>query len=169
MPTTVLWVEGTAPGRLGVMPRPDGARLSDELDGFREQGVDLLVSLLPPAEAKARGLSEELIEAIRRGQPVATLPIGDFGLPASDSEAGSLINALAQLVRAGKSVAIHCHAGIGRTGTIASAVLCAAEPGLAPDEAFARVSAARGYASPETEAQRAWVRRFAEGRGEAGS
>lgn len=56
---------------------------------------------------------------------------------------------------AGRSIAIHCRAGIGRASLVAAAVLRML--GVSGEEALARISASRGLAVPDTEAQRQWV------------
>jgi len=56
---------------------------------------------------------------------------------------------------AGKHVAIHCRAGIGRTGIIAGAVLL--KTGKTAKEAFALISDARGVRVPDTEEQEKWL------------
>ncbi len=63
-------------------------------------------------------------------------------------------------LRAGKGVGAHCFAGIGRSCMLMACVLCA--EGLSADEAFARLSAARGLQVPDTWLQIQWVEHFAE-------
>ncbi|MGH7887499.1 MAG: protein-tyrosine phosphatase family protein [Candidatus Binatia bacterium] len=60
----------------------------------------------------------------------------------------------------GKSVAIHCRQGIGRSALIAACLLVVS--GITPETAFARIGASRGYAVPETSEQRQWVMQFAQ-------
>jgi protein-tyrosine phosphatase len=59
----------------------------------------------------------------------------------------------------GSSVVIHCRMGIVRSSLIAASAPVLL--GVHPDEAFARLSAARGLAVPDTEEQRSWVTAFA--------
>lgn len=59
----------------------------------------------------------------------------------------------------GKTVAIHCRQGIGRSGMIATGLMVLA--GIDPFVAFGTVSAARGFEVPETPAQRDWVMELA--------
>ncbi|MEZ5300547.1 MAG: hypothetical protein R3F11_07800 [Verrucomicrobiales bacterium] len=61
-------------------------------------------------------------------------------------------------VRGGRSVVFHCRAGIGRSSTMAAAALTCF--GIGADEAFARISEARGLQVPDTDEQIDWVRRF---------
>jgi protein-tyrosine phosphatase len=66
------------------------------------------------------------------------------------------VDAVGESIRGGRRVAIHCRMGLGRSPLVAAAVLIA--DGLTADEAMAIVSEARGASTPETAAQRAWLR-----------
>ena len=59
----------------------------------------------------------------------------------------------------GSSVVVHCHAGIGRSSTLAAAVLV--YEGTTPGEAWDLIAAARGMAVPDTPAQREFIERLA--------
>jgi protein-tyrosine phosphatase len=65
------------------------------------------------------------------------LPIGNFGVPADAAGFRREVRQLADALRAGDAVLLHCAAGIGRTGTAAACVLKAL--GLPGDEALTRV------------------------------
>lgn len=67
---------------------------------------------------------------------------------------------MAAQVRAGKSVAIHCRQGVGRSALVAACVLVLRR--VLVNEAFEKIEEARGCAVPDTEEQRAWVSQFAE-------
>jgi protein-tyrosine phosphatase len=58
----------------------------------------------------------------------------------------------------GKVVAIHCRAGIGRTGLVAGCLLHML--GIPGKEVFHMLSRSRGVAVPDTAAQVEWVERF---------
>jgi protein-tyrosine phosphatase len=83
-------------------------------------------------------------------------PIVDFGVPSDRAAFLKLVNSIAGDLRDGVNILLHCAAGIGRTGTVASCVLVAL--GLAPDEAMRRVEAAGSYAErPEQVELIQWV------------
>jgi protein-tyrosine phosphatase len=125
------WV---VPNRLRAGPYPDGDVLSAGFDTF----VDLTEEgeLEPYAAGGARHLR---------------FPIPDFGTP-SRAQVTEILAALDAELAAGRTVYLHCRAGIGRTGTIAGCFL--ARDGRSGEEAL-------GLVSPETEAQRDFVRTWA--------
>jgi protein-tyrosine phosphatase len=84
-----------------------------------------------------------------------SFPIADRGVPVSTERAVALLKEIVGALDDGKSVAVHCRQGIGRSGLIAAAALVTA--GMSADSAIEMVSAARGQTVPETEAQRWWI------------
>jgi protein-tyrosine phosphatase len=78
-------------------------------------------------------------------------PIADFGTPSAD-QAAEILAALDAELAAGRTVYLHCRGGVGRTGTIVGCYLV--RGGRSGEEALAIVS-------PETEAQRDFVRTWA--------
>ena len=67
---------------------------------------------------------------------------------------------LANELRTGKKVVVHCHGGIGRSSLMAACTLVTL--GLTAAEAMRRISVARGFSVPETPAQIEWVYGFAQ-------
>jgi atypical dual specificity phosphatase len=138
------------PGRLAGMGRPgllrDGAT---DLEAIASAGVEVLVSLTrEPVEA------EQLRSYGILGRH---FPITDMGVPALAPTA-RLCREMERHMEAGRAVAVHCHAGMGRTGTIVAAFLV--WTGMGPDEAVAVIRGANpGYI--QNEAQLLFVRRFA--------
>jgi protein-tyrosine phosphatase len=160
MLTGLFWVEGPWLGRMAISPRPRGGDwLDDEMKGWRQAGIDVVVSLLESGEAEDLGLDEERKYCEANGMEFYSLPIIDRGVPTSDVEAARLLAALDHALTEEKNVAIHCRQGIGRAGLIASTLLV--ERGISPSEAIQRVSAARHAPVPETAEQRAWIDSFA--------
>lgn len=85
-------------------------------------------------------------------------PIHDLHAPPIEV-ADELVAAIVERLATGERIILHCAAGIGRSGTIATCVLI--ELGVALDEALAVVAANRPMAGPEVGAQRDLVVAFA--------
>lgn len=152
---TLYKVTNIESGTLSVMAKPvAGEWLRDEISGLRQFGVDRLVSLLELAEERELGLGDEGALCAEFGIHFSSFPIADRGLP-DTQQARALAAGLLAEIRQGEHAAIHCRAGIGRTGIIAGAVLIAAEYSAA--DALALISAARGVAVPDTDQQLAWL------------
>jgi protein-tyrosine phosphatase len=158
----VYWVREIPDPKFALMPRPRGGEwLAEEILSWHAEGIRNVVSLLERDEAIELGLRDE--EALCNSADVnfISYPIPDRGVPCVRTGFTELVNSLAERLRAGDSVAVHCRAGIGRSGLAGACVL--GQLGVAPDPAFAMLSRARGVTVPDTEAQPQWVREFMRG------
>jgi hypothetical protein len=82
--TTIHWVDGIEPHRIGLMARPRGGeQLADEVDAWKIARVDVMVSLLEPREARDLELADEAAMCAQRGITFRGLAIADGGTPAS--------------------------------------------------------------------------------------
>lgn len=152
----LYWIDSSWPGKLAISARPRGGDwLEDEMEGWRQEGIDVVVSLLTTEELSDLGLESEAESAQRHGLRFMNLPIPDRGVPASTAAAASFIEELKKALEKGRNAAIHCRQGIGRSGMIAAALLV--KQGTSPSEALQRVSQVRGISVPETEQQRTWL------------
>lgn len=152
-------VELIAPKRLFLMPRPrPGPALVDQVDAWHAARIDLVVSLLEADEARELGLDEEGRLCKRQWIEFLSFPIADHGVPASIPAVARLAQRLAAALRDDLSVAIHCRAGIGRTGLVAGCVLH--ELGVPFDQIFTALTKARGLGVPDTLEQIEWVQRY---------
>ncbi|MGH7207389.1 MAG: protein-tyrosine phosphatase family protein [Nitrospiraceae bacterium] len=153
-------IQGSWPGQLSIVARPRGGEwLEDEVRSWARSGLEVIVSLLEPAEEAEFGLTHEGKLCRSMGIAFHSFPIEDRGVPASRDETLKLVRELEQYLAAGKSVGIHCRQGIGRSSLIAACLLVSA--GETPNNAFKRLSRARGCEVPETVQQREWVEDFA--------
>lgn len=153
----IYWIDGVPTGRLAIMARPRaGDWLEDEIAGWHEAGVDIVVCLLERYEVRELGLDREADLCRDNAIEFVAFPIPDRGVPESRRATVELAKRLVDHVRDGRSVAVHCRAGIGRSGLMAACVL--GLTGIDTDLAFRAISDARGVAVPDTEQQRDWVR-----------
>lgn len=152
-------IDRSEAGPLSTMAAPPGhEQLSPFLSALREQGVDVLVSLLPPREEARLGLTSEEQEAAEVGMEFLRLATRDFGAPGLEATK-VVASDVCQRLAGDQHVVIHCRGGVGRSSTLAAAVLVA--EGLSPDEAWRLISAARGTQVPETRGQRNLIMRLA--------
>jgi protein-tyrosine phosphatase len=150
------WIE--MPGRLAIMARP---RADDWLEvdvaQWRTSGVDLVVSLLEREEVSELGLQRESEFCRATGIEFVSFPIPDRDVPDVRLTLG-VARSIADGIAGGRSIAVHCRAGIGRSSVIAAcAMICS---GIEANEALALIRAARGVIVPDTEEQRDWIIAF---------
>jgi protein-tyrosine phosphatase len=150
----------TNAGQLSVMPRPRGDEwLEDEIKSLRQAGVDIIVSLLTEGEITELGLTDESSLCENQHIEYMAFPIADRQVPTSFAAFTRLAHTLGASLQQGKSVAIHCRAGIGRSATLAACILVL--QGLSVTDAFQAIERARGVPVPDTIEQRNWVAQFA--------
>jgi protein-tyrosine phosphatase len=126
---------------------------------MKRAGVDVLVSMLQPDEAAELGLSEEAELCAAAGIQFWSFPIPDRETPPSTAAFAKFVEDLRVEVHAGRSVAVHCRASIGRSSLLLAALMTA--EGYTPDDAFRRLTTARGLQVPDTPDQIQWIERFA--------
>ena len=155
-PAPFFIIDSIGKGFLAVMAHP--AREGDAAMMIRDlaaQGVRQVVSLLDADEARELGLEHEAELVHQQSMDFVSFPIPDMGLPRSVEDFASLSNNLFHQVEVGINTLIHCRAGIGRSGLLASAVLL--HGGRNVQQAFVRVSHMRGCRVPETPQQGDWL------------
>lgn len=137
------------PGKLAACSMPGSWRsLDEDLRFLSEQGVDVLISLHDPppdpAVVEAHGLRHE------------EMGFADMSAPGPE-----LVDEFVRLVRQsldeGRAVAVHCGAGLGRTGTMLACFLV--HQGRSADAAIAEVRRLRP-GSVETPEQEQAVRDY---------
>jgi protein-tyrosine phosphatase len=160
MKPTIYWIENSGPGRLAILARPRGEDwLENEIQGWREAGIDVVVSMLREPENLQLGLIAEAELCRSNGLQFISFPVEDFNVPDSLDNTLDLVRKLNGLLASGKSIGFHCRGCLGRAPLIASCVLMFS--GKSAETAFELVSAARGYPIPETPEQANWGRNFA--------
>jgi atypical dual specificity phosphatase len=136
------------PDRLLACAYPWGP---DGLARLAERGITVIVNLHERAHEPAR------LE--RAGLTEIHLPVADFAAP-SPEQLTRGVRAIRRALAADQRVAVHCEAGLGRTGTLLACYLVSI--GLTPDAAVERIRSVRP-GSVETAQQRAAVEHFARG------
>ena len=134
------------PDRLLACAYPWGP---DGLAGLAEQGVGVVVNL--------HERSHDAERLARFGLTEIHLPVPDFTPPTADQLTRG-VRAINRALSAGQCVAVHCAAGLGRTGTLLACYLVST--GLEPKAAIARIRAVRP-GSVETSEQQAAIEAFA--------
>ena len=150
------WIEAPGVPRLATMARPRaGDWLEDEVAHWARSGVGMVVSLLAPDEIDDLQLGMEAALCRRSGIEYRSFPIPDRGVP---DDAGAARCFAAEIADTGKTIAIHCRAGIGRASIMAALVLI--WRGMGAEAALHAIEKVRGLPIPDTEEQRAWVLTF---------
>lgn len=147
-PYNLLPLEPNKPAGLIFTPCPGtkGTSVDDALTTLQQAGATALITLMPQAELEAHQAATLAEHCAAKGLWWFHCPIADDEAPAADftkawQQAGAQVH---QLLSAGKTVAIHCKGGSGRTGLIAAQILL--ERGEAQDVVQHKVQALRPYA-----------------------
>ena len=104
-------------GRIFRSPMPFGTYDQEGLlyRAYRDNDISVIVLLAEDEECKHKANRDLRALYTQDGLTVVHLPIVDFGVPnAGDLQAA--VNATVREAQAGRAIAIHCSAGIGRTG-----------------------------------------------------
>ena len=157
MLTEIYWTNE----KIATMPKPNGGQfLEDEIFSLKEQGVDVLVSMLEDHEIERFELEQEKVFCSKNLITYLNFPILDRNLPESFEDVHKFVKKLSRYSEVNKKIAFHCFAGIGRSSLIACCLMVL--QGMDVDEAFSQISDARGFPVPDTQAQLEWVYTFAE-------
>lgn len=127
-------------------PGTKGTSVQDALETLKDAGASALITLMPAAELASHQAQALGDYCHATGLVWFHCPIEDDHAPQADffsawQQAGSVVH---QLLTEGKTVAIHCKGGSGRTGLMAAQILL--ERGLSKDVVKSKVQALRPYA-----------------------
>jgi protein-tyrosine phosphatase len=152
------WIELPAAGRIAIMARPRADDwLKAEIAEWKASDLEMVVSLLEQEEVSELGLQREADLCRESGIEFVSFPIPDRGVPET-RQALELANSIAKGIADGRSIAVHCRAGIGRSSVIAAcALICS---GIEASDALAMIKDARGLNVPDTDEQRDWIMAF---------
>jgi protein-tyrosine phosphatase len=156
MKATLYSIKDTAPNRIAIVARPRGGDwLCDEMSAPSREGIDVLVSMLTKEETNELGLNRESEECAAAAIRFVNVPILDRSVPLDRDDLLRPVDELAEMVRAGRFLGVHCRASIGRSSVLAVSVLV--RIGWDVSKAFHAVESARGCSIPDTPEQRQWV------------
>jgi protein-tyrosine phosphatase len=140
---------GAIPGQLYLHNMPGcGKPFADFSAAVAAKNVSRVVCMVSLDEISRN--APEYAKALRAGVPWQhiTCPTPDFGVP-DEAAFRALAQDIASRLRAGENIVIHCFAGIGRTGMMATAVLLALGEPL--PQAYAIVAQAGSGAESESQ------------------
>src|ERR1700735_4291060 len=113
MHSEIYWIDTATAPRLAIMARPRaGDWLEDEVARWKRSGVGIVISLLERDEVDELGLAMEATLCRQNDIEFLSFPIPDRGLP---KDADSAMSFAAYVASKGRSIVIHCRAGIGRS------------------------------------------------------
>ena len=104
------------------------------INKYNKKNISVVVVLVSEDEALEITGRSLLEEYDKLGYEIINLPISDFGIPTLP-ELQKGISQVLQYSQNGKSVVVHCHAGVGRTGLF-MAGLAKIGMGLSPKESI---------------------------------
>jgi protein-tyrosine phosphatase len=152
----IFWIRGNPPAPLAIVMRPRGGGwLERELERMKRGGVETLVSLLEPDEADLLDLSEEERLAEAAGMEFLSFPIPDTHVPPDPAAFRKFAAGLAERLRSGEGIGVHCRGSIGRATVTAACALI--HLGWKARAALEAVESARGCPVPDTREQEEWI------------
>jgi protein-tyrosine phosphatase len=155
----VFWIDpadtASEPNLAIVLCPRGGNVLEDELLRMKRCGIDTVVSLLETDEAEWLGLTREGLLAADMGLGFLSHPIPDAQTPTDVTAFRAFVDGLADRLRAGVHLGVHCRGSIGRSTITAACTLM--HLGWTAKAALRAIGTARGCPVPDTPEQRRWI------------
>ena len=130
---------------LSSMPGRDGP-IEEAIKEIQDSAIDRIICLAPDEEIRGKSPGyAAVLEQDGLPCPVRRFPIPDFGVPEDRHAFLSLVRQVRDSLREGERLLVHCSAGFGRSGTVATCALVAL--GVEPDGA--REAVRRAGSRPE--------------------
>jgi protein-tyrosine phosphatase len=154
-----FWIDTASPLQLAIASRPQGGDwLQKDVRSLKDEGIDILVSLLSFTETRELDLDEEKAVCSSVGISFVNFPIPDRQTPPSRLGFLTFAQLLHKRASEGLRIGVHCRACIGRSSVLLATVMRL--EGFTAREAFDRISDARGLRVPDTAEQARWVARL---------
>ena len=151
-----FWIDTNSPLQLAIASRPQGgAWLQEDIRRLKDEGIDVLVSLLSFTENRELELEMEKAACSSVGLTFVNFPLPDRQVPPSRLGFLTFAQFLHKRAKEGLRVGVHCRACIGRSSVLLATVMRL--EGCSAREAFERISSARGMRVPDTPEQAKWV------------
>ncbi|TXH79412.1 MAG: hypothetical protein E6Q85_00115 [Thiothrix sp.] len=151
MNPTVFHLQQIGAGNLYIMPCPRPHALAEDMTFYMDLGVHTIICLLEKTEMIVRGLALEAYLCDQLNLEFKHFPIVDRSIPNDLEHFHRFIESLYAELQQGRNLAIHCYAGIGRTGVVAGSLLI--RDGCTPQDAIELMTRVRGYEMPQTPSQ----------------
>ena len=143
-------------GSLSISARPRGYEwLENEIIAWRKAGITHVLSLLEKKESLNLGLRDEAFFSHEAKMRFTNFCIPDMQIPNDLNSFIDLALNLSHEIQSSEWIHIHCRAGIGRSGLMASTILFFL--GYEPQEAIDSISKCRKLEIPDTEEQKLFV------------
>lgn len=153
-PTQLYKVCDLGQGAVFIMPKPNAEQLTADMQFYKNQGVSKILSLLLPEEIEKLNLQQQAKVCSEAGIKYQNFAIKDMSVPDIE-DLKALLLQLKQEIAAGEQIAIHCHGGRGRAGTVVTTLLV--EHGFKANQAIEITSKARGDNVPVNDLQTQFV------------
>jgi hypothetical protein len=129
------WSYWVLPAQVLAGPHPSAfteEATQERVKKLLDAGIRCFVDLTHPGERDAYEW------ALPAGAQHRRFPIRDHGVPREPAQMAEILEFIAEAVRAQRPLYVHCHAGIGRTGTVAGCWLV--QTGLSGESALAELN-----------------------------